>query len=155
MAKKLTYDISRRLKLEQGTCQKREPEPPPELAWRYVQAYFEETSDTVFGLVCRPTFEARLRAHFKQAVQGAPEHDPSWYALRNVVYAAGCRSILSKEHPTPFCVGQGHGWQYFQNALSVHTDLLYSRTNLMAVQALAAMVAHPLSTQPQLSLCLY
>ncbi|KAF7892091.1 hypothetical protein EAF00_008393 [Botryotinia globosa] len=34
---------------------------------------------------------------------------------------------------------QGQAWRYFENALDVHTELLYGSTGLMAVQALTAM----------------
>jgi hypothetical protein len=141
MARKLTFDICRRLKLEPGLSHKREPEPKQEVAWQYVRAYFEDNPDAVFGIICRPSFEARLRAHFKQGAISTADHDPAWYALRNIVYATGCRSLLSKQHSGGFHATQS--WQFFQNALTVHTELLYSRTGLMAVQALAAMVAPP------------
>jgi hypothetical protein len=40
-----------------------------------------------------------------------------------------------------FSEAQGQAWQYFENALSVHTELLYTPTGLSAVQALALMVS--------------
>lgn len=139
MARKVTYDISRQLKIEPGISLRRESEPEEALAWQYVKAYFEETRDVAFGILSRPVFESRLRTHFENSPT-TPELDASWYALRNVVYATGCRKAMARELPGPFLVGQGYGWQYFQNAPSVHTDLLYSRSSFMAVQALAIMV---------------
>jgi len=143
MARKLTHDICHRLKVEPEDFSRVEPEPTPEMALKYVQAYFEDASDAIFGLVCRPIFETRLQAHLRQETIPSPQQDPSWYALRNAVYASGCRALLSKENSGAFRVGKGHGWHYFQNALSMHTYLLFTRTNLMAVQALTVMVRSP------------
>jgi hypothetical protein len=57
------------------------------------------------------------------------------------VYASGCRIALSKQSPLiPFAEAQERAWQFFENALSVHTELLYCATSLVAVQALTAMV---------------
>lgn len=90
----------------------------------------------------RASFEARLRTHFAQVSLSGSDEDPSWYALRNVVYASGCRTELGKSGDTSaFQESQAQGWRYFENALSMHTDLLYCRTGIMAVQALVAMVS--------------
>ncbi|KAK5044365.1 hypothetical protein LTR84_011315 [Exophiala bonariae] len=139
MAREIAFDISRHLKVEPGLFHRQEPEPEQDRAWQYVNVYFEECRDVVLGIVCRPVFESRLRKHFKNGSMGLLEQDCSWYALRNAVYATGCRKLLSREQPGPFFVGEGHGWEYLKNALSVHTELLYSRSNSMAVQALAIM----------------
>jgi hypothetical protein len=101
-------------------------------------AYFEECHYAAFGVVHRPTFEARLGSQFAQDADF--EDDVSWFALRNTVYASGCRVILSKHASMTFTEAQTQGWQYFENALSVHTELLYTPTGLPAVQALALMV---------------
>lgn len=140
MAQKLTYDISQQTKIEPGISLTRNPEPSEDMAWQYITSYFEDTRDVAFGIVSRPVFEARLRTHFENHPGTLLDSDSSWYALRNAIYAAGCRTAMARENPGPFCVGQGYGWQYFQNALSVHTELLFCRTNFMAVQALAVMV---------------
>jgi hypothetical protein len=102
-------------------------------------AYFDESPDTVYGIVDRASFEARLHEHF---LDGAKlEADPAWYALRNAIYAYGCRIELSKNgHHRSFAESRGQAWQYFTNALSVHTDLIYTRTDLSAIQALLIMV---------------
>jgi hypothetical protein len=140
MTQELALDISRHLKVEPDIFHRREPEPDQTRAWQYVQTYFEECRDVVLGIVSRPVFESHLRNHFKNSPMGFPERDCSWYALRNAVYATGCRKLLSKEQPGPFLIGKGHGWEYLQNALSVHSELLYARTDFMAVQALSVMV---------------
>ncbi|GKZ38319.1 hypothetical protein AbraIFM66950_010449 [Aspergillus brasiliensis] len=102
------------------------------------QAYFENSFDTMFGVISRPDFEARLRYHLKR--NGRPDDDPAWYALRNTVYAFGCRVELSKAScATTLVEVEERAWQFFQKALSVHTELLYLPTGLMAVQALTAM----------------
>jgi hypothetical protein len=75
---------------------------------RPLTAYFEDSYDAIFGVVYRPAFEARLRSHFENHVSA--EDDPSWYALRNTVYASGCRIFLAKDHSTTFSDAQGHAW---------------------------------------------
>lgn len=102
-------------------------------------AYFEECHYVVFGIPYRPAFEARLRSQFAQDPEF--EDDASWFALRNTVYASGCRIMLSKQASVTFSEAQSQAWLYFENALSVHTELLYTPTGLTAVQALALMVS--------------
>lgn len=105
------------------------------------QAYFEHSYDAVFGLMHRPAFEARLSAHLEQQKQQPVQReDPAWYALRNVVYAAGCRCLLARDRCTPFATAQAEAWGFFANALSVLTDLLFKPSGLLTVQALALMV---------------
>jgi len=88
-------------------------------------------------VVYRPSFEDRLRRHFGP---GNSSDDPSWYALRNTIYAFGCRTILSKDPHVTFKQAQAQAWQYFENALEAHTNLLFTPTGLTAVQALTVMV---------------
>lgn len=85
----------------------------------------------------QPDFEARLVEHFKQESEN---DDPSWYALRNIVYATGCRTLLANQNTVSWAEVQNRSWPFFENALSVYVDLLYTPTGLMAVQALSAMV---------------
>lgn len=151
IARQLTQDISEHLRVDEGTFSERQPEPDQSTAWKYVKAYFDESRDTVFGIISRPVFESRLRAYLEHDLDRSLSKDYSWYALRNAVYAAGCRQLLSREKPGPFLIGKGHGWEYFQNALSVHTALIYSRTDLMAVQALAIMVSSRTLSQKKLA----
>jgi hypothetical protein len=92
------------------------------------------------GIVCRTSFEARLRIHYQQGFMPSAESDPAWYALRNAIFATGCRSSLAKEPSGGFRVAHRRSWKYFQNALSVYTELHFARTGLMAVQALTVMV---------------
>lgn len=66
------------------------------------------------------------------------DEDPAWYALRNAIYAAGCRLELSKRGN--FREAYQTAWNFFENALAVHTELLYFHTSLLAVQALTVMV---------------
>lgn len=67
-------------------------------------------------------------------------YDPTWYALRNVVYAAGCRIYRSDSPAANFSEVQKEAWGYFSNALSVHSDLLLTKPTLRSVRALLAMV---------------
>jgi hypothetical protein len=103
------------------------------------QAYFENSFNRMFGVISRPVFEARLRSYLDQ--DGSSDDDPAWYALRNTVYACGCRIELSRASiATSLLEAEEKAWQFFQKALSVHTELLYLPTGLMAVEALTAMV---------------
>jgi uncharacterized membrane protein len=103
------------------------------------QAYFENSFDGMFGVISRTVFEARLRSYLDQ--DGSSDDDPAWYALRNTVYACGCRIELSRaSFATSLFEAEEKAWQFFQKALSVHTELLYLPTGLMAVEALTAMV---------------
>jgi len=137
-ARKLTADMMRNEKLGQTVQPDRAPEPGIATAWRWVSAFFDEGLDSVYGVVHRPAFEARLKAHFEHAPSA--KDDPGWYALRNTIYAAGCRISLSEgASPKSFTKARAQAWRYFENALSVHTDLIYSRSDLTAVQALLSM----------------
>ncbi|OAG42910.1 hypothetical protein AYO21_02861 [Fonsecaea monophora] len=138
-ARKLASDVCHRLKLEDLTTIAKEPEPSEADAWAYTRAYFEESVEGSIGLVYRPQFENLLRAHFQQEHTPTVDQDPAWYALRYIIYAAGWRVQSWKKSYADYHYARGPGWGYFQNALSVHSKLLYCRTSLMAIQALAAM----------------
>lgn len=89
----------------------------------------------------RPWFETRLRAlHNASSSEddNEDEGDPGWYALRNTIYAAGCRIEMSKHSTLRDC--NQVAWGYFENALSVHTEVLYFRTSMVGIQALTLMV---------------
>lgn len=143
LAKTLTLDVFRTLKLNAPLPSSRELEPEESLAWRYASAYFDEDPDAMFGIVHRQTFENLLRNHFKRNEQFDAARDPGWYALRNVVYAAGSRiiSVRASSAPSRKSFLASKSWRFFLNAFSVHMDLLYFPTSLMAVSALAMMVS--------------
>ena len=155
-ARSLSLGWTRRLKIDSNMIRDRAAEPEPEEAWRFcigdtqsmetysrkcwltlLLAYFEEAYDVIFGIISRPAFESRLR----QQYEGKYLDDPSWYALRNVVFASGCRILLSKDPSTTFLASQQQSWKYFENALSMHTELLCTPSGLCAVQALTLMVS--------------
>jgi len=98
-------------------------------------AYFEGAHEVAFGVVHRAWFEARLRTHFEV---GSNDDDASWFALRNVIYAAGYRLELSRTKT--FREACQASWGWFENALSAHTEILHYRTSLVGVQALILMV---------------
>ncbi|KAK4947873.1 hypothetical protein LTR10_013381 [Elasticomyces elasticus] len=104
----------------------------------YVAAYFEHSYDAVFGVVHRPTFEARLRTHLAQIGPHQAE-DPSWFALRNIVYALGCRSLVAKDPSLSFLQAGKRSRAFFQNALSVIGEMILGRSGFTAVQALVLM----------------
>jgi hypothetical protein len=69
-----------------------------------------------------------------------PYHDPAWYALRNVVYATGCRIYRSQSPTANFAEVEREARTYFSNALSVHSELLLTKPSLRSIRALLAMV---------------
>jgi hypothetical protein len=144
------------LKMSSTLSASRAPEPSPDTAWQYtkgksqrhfasasvfvnvcLQAYFEETPEEAFGIVERASFEARLRAHFS----GAMPDDKAWYALRNVLWASGCRIVLSRT--ASLRIAAQTAWPLFENALSAHTEILFTRSSMMGVQSLILMVSLP------------
>ncbi|KAJ0420293.1 hypothetical protein BJY00DRAFT_313232 [Aspergillus carlsbadensis] len=132
----LSMSIARRMKLDHSIHATRQPEPDAQTALRYAQAYFDASLETIFGVVNRKRFDARLQA----TLDGTEPDTFAWYALRNTVYAGGCSVVLSRESgPEAFARAQAQSWAYFENALSVHTDLVYVRSDLLAIQALMAM----------------
>lgn len=98
-------------------------------------AFFEEAPVQAFGIVDRVWFESRLRAHFNNSM---PD-DPSYYALRNVVWASGSRIVLSKT-ANSFSEIWKTSWAWFENALSVHTEVIFLGSFMTAVQVLILMV---------------
>jgi hypothetical protein len=102
------------------------------------QVYFEESLEQAFGIVDRPWFESKLRAHFS----GAVSDDAAWYALRNVLWASGCRIMLSKTES--FKESKKASQALFENAFSAHTELLYMPVSMTGLQAFILMVIlHP------------
>ncbi len=134
-ANRFTQDVARRLKLEKRPTKERKEEPGLTDSLRFTHAYFEEAPDAALGIVRRSCFEARLRSFWASSED---EDDPCWYALRNVVFASGCRLVRSGEKG--YTEAHRESWSYFENALSVHAELLYFRSSVMGVQALTLMV---------------
>ncbi|KAH4094357.1 hypothetical protein HBH96_204360 [Parastagonospora nodorum] len=143
MTQKLTTDISHRLKLPSSAfAREREPDPDETMAWKYTQAYFNGDPYASYGLIGRDRFEARLRAHYSpQDNPSCSESDSDWYALRNVVFACGSRSLLTASSTSlsqeQFL--QSSSWSYFLNALSVHNEMMFCHSSLSTIEALAAM----------------
>lgn len=100
------------------------------------KAFFEEALEAAFNVVERSWFESRLRAHLSGTMPG----DKAWYALRNIIWASGCRIALSKMPGSSFREASDTSWGFFENALSVHTEVLFLRASVMGVQALILMV---------------
>ena len=88
-------------------------------------------------MVERTLFESRLRAHFS-GTHNPVADDKGWYALRNMLWAHGCRIVLSKTRT--FRETLQASWAFFENALSVHTETLFLHTSMMSVQAVILMV---------------
>ena len=103
-------------------------------------AYFERCYDSVFDIVNRSTFEHRLRHHFRTIQSGQKDEDAAWYALRNIVYAAGCRCALANDGSVSFLEAQWQAFSCFQNALSVFNELIFAYTGLTGVRVLTIMV---------------
>lgn len=98
-------------------------------------AYFDRGTEAPFGFIDRSTFEARLEKHFRARTT---DDDPTWFALRNAIYASGSRLVLAKT--TNFREASQVAWNYFSNALSAQTEMIYFQTSLTAIQALTVMV---------------
>ncbi|KAF2491273.1 hypothetical protein BU16DRAFT_564980 [Lophium mytilinum] len=138
-ASSLTNVISRGLKMQQMNKHQR-PEPDRETAWSYTKAYFEHTVEADIGSINRRTFEARLQVYMDRSEMSDPDEDPAWYALRNIVYAFGCRFLLcQKISRDAWAEAQNESWRFFENALLVHTELVYFPSSSSAVQALLVM----------------
>lgn len=87
------------------------------------------------GIVDRSWFEQQLALHLAGL---APDSGSTWYALRNVIFAAGCRIELARSRP--FSEATQQAWKYFENALSVYAKLLFFKTSTLGVQTLTLMV---------------
>lgn len=137
-ARTLEADVLRNEKLDRTVPAERALEPNFADAMRWTGMFFESSPDALFGIILRSDFEARLRETFKRGPSAV--HDPAWYALRHTVYASGCRIALSiNETPVSFNNARKQAWRLYENALAVHTDLLYGRTDITTIQALLFM----------------
>jgi hypothetical protein len=88
------------------------------------------------GVVQRSTFETQLTFY----LNGVTNHvDVAWHALRNAIYASGCRIHLSETQS--FHEANRVAWTYFENALAFYAQILLFRTSLTSVQALTVMVS--------------
>ncbi|KAJ9636115.1 hypothetical protein H2204_005387 [Knufia peltigerae] len=134
IASQFALDLAKRLKMDKRPSAERKPEPSLDVALQFSRAYFEEGTQASLGIIQRCSFETRLRTFLSGS---QIDDDPAWYALRNTVYASGCRIELSKS--ATFREAQRESWAWFENALSVHSELLFCHTSLTGVQALALM----------------
>ena len=98
-------------------------------------AYFDYALDAALGIVHRPTFEAQLRSYLTGDTINT---DVAWHALRNAIYASGCRLHLSGS--SSFEEANRAAWAYLENALALYTDTLLFRSSITSVQAMAVMV---------------
>jgi len=81
--------------------------------------------------------EAHVEAHYRDQDS---DDDPALFALRNVVFATGYRSLLAKDPTESFSTAQTKAGCYFRSAFSVFTRLLLPSSSLTAVRALTLMV---------------
>ncbi|KAK5550142.1 Gypsy retrotransposon integrase-like protein 1, partial [Exophiala xenobiotica] len=144
-AKDLSVKWLKRLHRQQARHASRMPEPDQATAWKYAQgsattAFFAEDFGRFVCVVPPAEFKCKLSLHFEGRLGHAP--DPAWYALRHTVYASGCRILLSKDPTGTFSDAQAQSWKYFENAMAVHLELLYSRTDVHTVRALVAMTQY-------------
>jgi hypothetical protein len=104
-------------------------------------AYFDKSTEAAFAVLSRPAFETQLNIQFESNAHGH-DADAAWYATCNVVYAAGCRVLLSRlDYSSTFIEARETSQKYFRNALSVLPDLLSPRADLEAIRALLLMVS--------------
>ncbi|KAJ5624438.1 hypothetical protein N7510_000747 [Penicillium lagena] len=140
IAHDLIGDWTKHLTLSQLPIGENSPEPDIQTAWQYCTAFFDHTHDPVLAVVYRPEFEAQLRLHFQRP--RSPDEDVAWYALRNAIYAVGCRAAASTGNAKDFHQIQQKSLKFFHNAFSVYTNLLYMPSGLTAVQALVIMTSY-------------
>jgi len=105
-----------------------------------VVAFYENCWEADLGILDRNDLEVYLQAHFDN--RGSMK-DPAWFALRNIVFAAGYRSLLASDPAVSFAAAQVKAGSYFNNALSMLTRLILPPSRLMAVRALTLMVRNP------------
>ncbi|KAI8939889.1 hypothetical protein NX059_003618 [Plenodomus lindquistii] len=133
-ATSLEKDISRRFRLRERLSKERVPEPSQETAWLYTNAYFEKSLEASFNIIDRSNFEARLRTFHQDP---SDDSDMGWYALRNAVYANGCR--IATFQSCTWAQAQTLSRGYLENALSVEPELIHGTPGLTAIQALLVM----------------
>lgn len=105
-----------------------------------MQAYFEESIEHTLGLVPRQAFERRLREHYSNPLPA--DADPTWYSLRNTVFAIGSRLALGRGGgPSHYTSAQRQSWLYFENALAAHTNLVYMPSDITAVECVTLMIS--------------
>ena len=98
-------------------------------------AYFADAPEVLFGAVRRDLFQPRFEAHLAGSKK---DNNPAIYAIRNVIFATGCRIKMAPIVGYSKAVEMATGW--FDNAMSIHTELLYMPTTIIAVTALVIMV---------------
>jgi hypothetical protein len=145
-AAEMVSGVSQKLKLHKRLNTERFPEPSEQTARLLTKAYFEESFEATFQTVDQQNFEARLEEQYKCASQ---DDDPAWYALRNIVFAFGCRIVSFKSHSWTEAQESSRG--YFENSLSVEPDLLHGPSRMVAIQALLVMVSVHLHTSTQVN----
>jgi hypothetical protein len=102
-------------------------------------ACFTHGLHVAFGLVDRHAFEQRLRAQLESQNFGI--EDPAWYALRHTIYAHGCRIMLADgDYASTFAKARSQSRRYFENALSVFSQLVFMPNGIDSVHTLVMMV---------------
>jgi hypothetical protein len=154
----LLSDSSRQVAATKHGYSERTPEPDAAISSAYTEgifrtligcspvsdrivAFFEKSPEAPLIVLSRSRFEARLKSQ-PGVNPSVDTDDPAWWAIRNTVYAAGCRMLLARlEYSSTFAEAQSESWKYFKNALSVLPDLLHPRFDLEAIRALLLMVS--------------
>ncbi|KAF4331794.1 Type I inositol 1 4 5-trisphosphate 5-phosphatase 2 [Fusarium beomiforme] len=129
--RRLALQINKDLKFRGRFSKERTPDPPQATAREWVTdppAFFEESLEHSMGLVQRPWFEARFEAHLANGARDSS--DFAWSMTRDGT-------------PKSFVSSRERSWSFFENAMSVHTELLYTHTDSTAIEALLLMVRTP------------
>ena len=100
-------------------------------------AFYQNCWEADLGIIDRTDVEAQVKAYYQK---NESKDDPALFALSNIVFAAGYRSLLAKDPTESFSTAQTKAGRYFKNALSVFTRLLFPPSSLTAVRALTLMV---------------
>jgi hypothetical protein len=108
------------------------------------RAGFFNTFNKIFPLFDADTFNKE----YERRPNVTAKEDAAWYAALNMVIAIGSLIsatfvIYSIEAVNPGPLEEGldlQCWKYFKNASTLYIDLTFRESNLMAVQAMIAMV---------------
>ncbi|KIW94675.1 uncharacterized protein Z519_04652 [Cladophialophora bantiana CBS 173.52] len=137
VATEMTSTWTQRLTMDSSMFSSSPTPEPDSIAWNFVNAYFEESDEIIYGVVYRPDLESNLRAYFRGELTLL--NDSAGQALRNTVYASGCRIYLAKNSDLGFQDLQRLEWMYFPNDLAELTKVLFTANSLLSIRAIMTM----------------
>ncbi|KIW24254.1 uncharacterized protein PV07_09982 [Cladophialophora immunda] len=120
-------------------------EPDLTTALSYIHAFFEKSPESALVPLNRSEIESRVRRQ-SGADQSASIYDPCWHAIRNAVYAAGSRIVLSRlEYSSTFEDAHTTSKRYFDKALLVLPELLNASFDLEAIRSILLLSTYAMA----------